>query len=197
MASTPAPDRPDILALLEPGPCSRETVAERLRYPMKLLRLDLLWLVRAGKLKRVGQHHDYALVSYVPKLGRRVVPGPRRTSTGRLLCARCERKQAKHSGLCRACAREAGAYITSFQVERDRAERRIVRHQANPPRRAVNRAPQPLTIRVIDGVEYQVVDYEALLRKKATHWPSSGSSLSAPFHERPRLSSEARRGAHS
>jgi hypothetical protein len=192
-------DTGTIVALLLPGPCTSDDIIAQLGKPAPLVRHELARLVREGTLKRVGQDRSFALPSYVAPMGRPPMTGQRRGAKGYLLCARCGERQRKHGALCRGCARAAGVYIKStLQEERERVERQIVRHKESALLRAPVRLAGPAAVRVVDGVEYQVVDYEALLQQKAKHWPSGGSSLSAPFYERPRqIRRELRRGGHA
>ena len=196
-----------ILALLAFGPHSRDAIAIELAAPTHLVKRALWRLVRAGHVKRTGGTKYYALPSYVAKNGRPPVPNHQRRppASGQAykLCAACQLKHAKHGGLCRACARAAGVYtLTSLEADRQRQARQYVRDGVPVPAAAVGgvqalRPALPAVSRVVDGVEYQVVDYEALLQRDAERWPSRGSSLTSPFFDRARLKSELRRGAHS
>jgi hypothetical protein len=188
-----------VLALLANGPRSRDDLAVALNAPIGVLKQALLCLSRAGKLKRTGGTQSYALMSYVAKPGRPAVPSRYRQTLRRGLCATCHRKRAQHQhrGLCRTCARAAGLYTkTSFELDRERVQRRAERAAvAAPLQFAVTPVRQTRSC-VVEGVEYQIVDYDALLERDAEHWPNRGSSLAAPFFDRPRLKNEIRRGAH-
>lgn len=115
-----------ILALLAFGPHSRAAIAIELSAPTDLVKRELWRLVHAGRVKRTGGTQSYALASYVAKNLRPAVPNQQRrlpvSGQPYRLCASCHLKHAKHSGLCRACARAAGLYtLTSFEADRERA----------------------------------------------------------------------------
>lgn len=188
-----------ILAMLEPGPLSREEIAIKLSAPTDLVKHELLRLARDGQLKRTGGTQWYALPSYVAKVGRPAISGRRRrvTPKGQPRCSKCRRRPSRGyaGGLCKPCAQVIETAHTVSPVTAVR--RRHYSDRVPPPgaRRAVPRPAQPLTVVTSEGVEYQVVDYEALLQQQAKDWPRGGSSLTPAYFERPRLHSP--RGARS
>ena len=191
-------DRRAILDHLQPGPVSREDLGKELGYPDDLLRHELLCLTHAGLVKRVGADHRYALASYVARMGRPLDTFARPASPSPM-CAHCRRKPSRGyaGGRCRACARLSGAPVEANVADEGRqiVRRRPPSADVTPALRAAARPPCQTTVLVVDGVEYETVDYEALLRKKAADWPKGGSSLTPAYFERPRLHSP--RGARS
>lgn len=188
MANSINPD--DVLALLEDGPKAQSDLIiwlSRIDLPdeanERLVRHGLNRLKREGHIKRVGIVGKWALASYVAPNGRPPTPGgaPR---VRKYLCQGCRQKQAQHRGLCQSCAKASGMFTKALvDVARKELERgdSLLRARVDlPPTPAVQSRVEGVTlIRVIDGIEYEVVDYERLLSSKAHFWPSrGGSSLS-------------------
>lgn len=170
-------DRTSILTLLAPRPRLSEDIARLLAAPLDQVKAELTRLVRAGVLKRTGQGSvkNYALASYVPRPGRPPLPGRLRLGphANRLRCLTCREKQAKRAGQCRGCFTAAGGVWE--QDHRCHLKRRLVEAEPIPQQFAVPRAKPAIETRILDGVAYDTVDYEALLERNATCWQTTSS----------------------
>lgn len=161
----------DVLALVEDGPQFAADLAKWLGVSRKELRPVLRELTSARAIRQLVRDQRWALAGYVPPpRGMNYDRRPSTLAEARAMVA--YNQQILETSQSPQRQRRARRMLANLQPVLAQLEARV---RPVPGR---DRAVIDGRKRIIDGVEYEVVDYEDLLRKTDQDWPSGGGSLS-------------------